>query len=100
MQPLLDVEPNAELELQLRFKPEADSTLDLLEDQQAQPFEPVFREDSQIAGGQICVQAGIVRASQVLYEPWVCLPISDAVAWPPPEPAPASAESAESAGLD
>jgi hypothetical protein len=93
VQPLLDVESDAELELQLRFKPEPDSTLDLLEGHQAQPFEPVFREDFQIAGGQVCVQAGVVRASHVLYESWVCLPTSDAVEWSPP----AAAESGEPA---
>jgi hypothetical protein len=98
VQTLLDVEPSEQLELQLRFKPEPDSALDLLENVETQPFQPVFREDWQIAGGKVCVQAGVVRDAQVLFEPWVCLPVSDAVEYSPqaeqPEPA------AEAAPLD
>jgi len=83
VQALLDDEPDADLELQLRFKPEPDSPLDLLEAMEAIPFEPVFRDAIDIAGGKICVQAGVVRSTQVLFEPWVCLPTSDAVEWSP-----------------
>jgi hypothetical protein len=30
-------------------------------------------------GGRICVQGGVEIGAEVLYEPWRCLPASDAV---------------------
>lgn len=98
VQPLLDAEPSEELELQLRFKPQPDSPLDALENVPAQPFQPVLREDAQIAGGRVCVQAGVVREGQVLFEPWVCLPTADATRWSPAQEQPGDAE--QSAPVD
>jgi hypothetical protein len=71
--------------LTLRFKPAADSTHEKIDTHPTTAFDPVWRGPADIAGGQICVQAGIdVFAGTTLYEPWVCLPIGDAVEWEPP----------------
>jgi hypothetical protein len=85
VQALVDEAADEDLKLQLRFKPEPDSALDLMENVAAVPFEPAFREDIEIAAGKICVQAGVVWGTQVLFEPWVCLPTADAVEWSPLE---------------
>lgn len=67
---------------QLRFKPAADSDLEDVETENTLFGEPVWRASSQIAGGRVCVQAGVTGfGKQVLYEPWVCLPVRDAVDW-------------------
>lgn len=72
--------------LTLRFKPAPDSTYDTIDAHPTMAFAPVWRNPSDIAGGQICVQAGIdVFGGATLYEPWGCLPIGDAVEWEPPE---------------
>ena len=71
--------------VQLRFKPAADSSIDDLETEDTLPEQPVWRESSQIEAGRICVQAGVTGfAKQVLYEPWVCLPVSGAAPWTSP----------------
>jgi hypothetical protein len=83
VQPLLEGEmtEDAAQELQLRFKPEPDSAIAQLEAARAVPSIPVWRAAAKISGGKVCVQAGVVRGEQVLYEPWVCLPLDDAVEW-------------------
>ncbi|MET0661313.1 MAG: hypothetical protein ABW110_24510 [Steroidobacteraceae bacterium] len=68
--------------VQLRFKPEADSSLDDLETENTLFEQPVWRAPEQISGGRVCVQAGVTGfAKQVLYEPWTCLPVSGAGPW-------------------
>jgi hypothetical protein len=67
--------------LRLRFKPTPRSPLDELESYGASTATPIWRDDSEIAGGQVCVQAGVVVAQRTLYESWTCLPVRDAVAW-------------------
>ena len=84
VQPLVDVD-DPDLEIHLRFKPEPDSEVDQLDYEVSAPSDPVWRKASSISGGKICVQAGIERGSQVLFEPWTCLPTADAVEWEPPE---------------
>jgi hypothetical protein len=68
--------------VQVRFKPTADSGIEHLEIANTLYGEPIWRHPAQIEAGRICVQAGVTGfAKQVLYEPWVCLPVSSAVAW-------------------
>lgn len=68
--------------VQLRFKPAADSSIEDLETENTLFEQPVWRDSEQIAGGRICVQAGVTGfAKQVLYEPWTCLPVSGASPW-------------------
>jgi hypothetical protein len=65
--------------LTLRFKPAPDSGFDDYEVFRVQPGESVWRQRRDIQGGRICVQAGLLLPpDQVLYEPWMCLPTSDA----------------------
>ena len=68
--------------VQLRFKPAADSSIEDLETENTLFEQPVWRDPEQIAGGRVCVQAGVTGfAKQVLYEPWTCLPVSGASPW-------------------
>jgi hypothetical protein len=70
----------------LRFKPMASSSFDTFDTENVAPDQPAWRDASQIAGGQVCVQAGLpLAASNVLYEPWTCLATRDADSWAPPD---------------
>jgi hypothetical protein len=72
--------------VQLRFKPTPESSFDKFDVELVAPGEVGWREDFQIAGAQICVQAGLpLERGKVLYEPWACLPTRDADPWEPPE---------------
>lgn len=71
--------------LRLRFKPAPRSSLDDLESFSASTTTPIWRHGHDIAGGQVCVQAGVVVARWTLFESWSCLPVRDAVAWIRPE---------------
>jgi hypothetical protein len=68
--------------LRLRFKPARGSALPALDSYRASTATPIWRDDHEMAGGQVCVQAGVVVAQRTLYESWTCLPVRDAVAWP------------------
>ncbi len=68
--------------VQLRFRPALDSSIEELDTENALFGQPVWRHPSQIAGGRVCVQAGLTGfAKQVLYEPWICMPVRDAAPW-------------------
>jgi len=45
----------------------------------AAPSQPVWPRPRDMSGGRMCVQAGVNVGAEVLYEPWTCLPTSDAV---------------------
>jgi hypothetical protein len=62
----------------LRFKPLADSPSSQFQTVNGVAGRPSWRGQFGIAGGRICVQAGIRVGGEVLFEPWSCLPTSGA----------------------
>ena len=64
----------------LRFRPGPESDLSTYDTYALLPGERQWREAQQIRKGQICVQAGVrLPEGNALYEPWACLPVSDAI---------------------
>jgi len=79
VQVLVDPEGAAIDRLLIRLKPEPESSFDDYEAYQASPDEPTWRDPAQIMNGTVCAQPGLaIPPDQVLYEPWTCLPTSDA----------------------
>lgn len=77
---VLDPESNAAgRELVIRFRPAPDSPLADIQGFSAAPNEPAWPRGRTMLGGRICVQGGVELGAEVLYEPWRCLPASDAV---------------------
>lgn len=70
---------------ELRFKPHRDSDFDRYESTTVVGARPTWRPKSQIQRGEICVQVGVPLAQRILYEPWTCLPVSDAAPWNGPD---------------
>ena len=66
-------------ELLIRFRPAPDSPLADIQGFPVAPNEPVWPRGRTMLGGRICVQGGVEIGAEVLYEPWRCLPASDAV---------------------
>jgi len=78
---VLDAESNdaAGHELLIRFRPAPDSPLSDIQGFNVAPNEPAWPRGRTMLGGRICVQGGVEIGAEVLYEPWRCLPASDAV---------------------
>jgi hypothetical protein len=90
VQVLVDPEGAAVDRLLIRFKPEAESSFDDYEAYRASPDEPTWRDADEVMNATVCAQPGLpIPPDQVLYEPWTCLPVSDAE--PFVEPAPSEA---------
>ena len=70
---------SSEHELVIRFRPAPDSPLSDYQQSDAIPNDPVWPRGRTMRGGRICVQPGVKIGAEVLYEPWTCLPTSDAV---------------------
>ena len=70
---------SAEHPLVIRFRPAPDSPLTDLQRFSATPNEPVWPRSRTMLGGRVCVQAGVEIGAEVLFEPWTCLPTSEAV---------------------
>jgi hypothetical protein len=70
---------SAEHPLVIRFRPAPDSPLSDLQRFSAMPNEPVWPRSRSMLGGRVCVQAGVEIGAEVLFEPWTCLPASEAV---------------------
>jgi len=68
----------AEHPLVIRFRPAPDSPLTDYQRFSANPDEPVWPRSRTVLGGRLCVQAGVEIGAEVLYEPWTCLPTSEA----------------------
>jgi hypothetical protein len=66
-------------ELVMRFRPAPDSPLSEYRQFPAAPNEPVWPGGGNMLGGRVCVQPGVRVGAEVLYEPWTCLPTSEAV---------------------
>jgi len=66
-------------ELLIRFRPAPDSPLADIQGFGVAPNEPAWPRGRTMLGGRICVQGGVEIGAEVLYEPWRCLPASDAV---------------------
>lgn len=62
----------------LRFKPLPDSPNSQYQTINGVAGQPSWRDPFGIAGGRICVQAGIRVGGEILYEPWNCIPTSNA----------------------
>jgi hypothetical protein len=63
----------------LRFKPEPDSPSHLFRQADAVAGVPSWLRRTEIAGGRVCVQPGLeVGDEELLFEPWSCIPTSDA----------------------
>jgi hypothetical protein len=69
----------AEHPLVIRFRPAPDSPLTDYQRFSATPNEPVWPRSRTMMGGRICVQPGVEIGAEVLFEPWTCLPSSEAV---------------------
>ena len=66
-------------DLVLRFRPAPDSPLTEYRQLPAVANQPVWPGGRNMSGSRICVQPGVRVGAEVLYEPWMCLPTSDAV---------------------
>lgn len=69
----------AEHSFVMRFRPAPDSPLSEYRQFSVTPNEPVWPGARQMRGGRVCVQPGVRLGAEVLYEPWTCLPTSEAV---------------------
>ena len=65
--------------LVIRFRPAPDSALADLQQFIVEPGQPAWPRGRTILGGRICVQGGVEIGAETLYEPWTCLPASEAV---------------------
>jgi hypothetical protein len=65
--------------LVIRFRAAPDSPLTDLQRFSATPNEPVWPRARSMLGGRVCVQAGVEIGGEALFEPWTCLPTSEAV---------------------
>jgi hypothetical protein len=74
-------ESTAAYEFVMRFRPAPDSPLSDYRQFPAVANQPVWPAARNTSGGRVCVQPGVRLGAEVLYEPWVCLPTSDAVAF-------------------
>jgi hypothetical protein len=85
VQALSDIETDAR-SLQLRFKPQRDSSFDRYDHARPTGDRPVWRPKSHVQHGEVCVQVGLrLGHGRVLYEPWTCLPAAEAAVWEEPE---------------
>ncbi len=74
--------PQGELEehaFVIRFRPAPDSPLTDYQRFDAAPNAPVWPGSRSVLGGRLCVQPGVKIGAEVLYEPWTCLPTSEAM---------------------
>jgi len=69
----------AEFGFVMRFRPAPDSPLAEYRQFPATLNEPVWPGSRQMLGGRVCLQPGVEVGAEVLYEPWTCLPTSEAV---------------------
>ena len=64
----------------LRFRPGPESDFSTYDTYSLAPGAPQWRDQASIRKSQLCVQAGVrLPEGNVLYEPWACLPLSDAI---------------------
>jgi hypothetical protein len=80
--PVLDpphTENPAAYEFVMRFRPAPDSPLTDYRQFPAVANQPVWPAARNMSGGRVCMQPGVRVGAEVLYEPWTCLPTSDAV---------------------
>jgi len=63
----------------IRFRPAPDSPLTDYQRFDAAPSVPVWPSGRSVRGGRLCVQPGVEIGAEVLYEPWTCLPTSEAM---------------------
>jgi len=76
---VLDAPDAATHSLVLRFRPAPDSPLSDYRQFPATANRPVWPGARNMSSSRVCVQAGVSIGAEVLYEPWTCLPTSDAV---------------------
>ena len=82
---LVDSPLPKEWSLVLRFRPGPESAFSTYDTFNVEPDQPHWREAQSIRKAQLCVQAGVrMPHGNVLYEPWSCLPVSEAVQWTAP----------------
>jgi len=63
----------------MRFRRAPDSPLSDYRQFPAAPKQPVWPRGRDMSGGRVCVQPGVNVGEEVLYEPWTCLPTSEAI---------------------
>jgi hypothetical protein len=66
-------------ELVMRFRPAPDSSSAEYRQLSAVAGRPVWPGGRYGFAGRVCVQPGVRVGAEVLYEPWTCLPTSDAI---------------------
>ena len=66
-------------ELVMRFRPAPDSSYTEYRQLSAAPNAPVWPGRRYGFAGRLCVQPGVTVGAEVLFEPWTCLPTSDAI---------------------
>lgn len=70
--------------LSIRFRPGRDSPFSEYDTFNVAVDQPAWREARRIRNGQLCVQAGVkLPEGNVIYEPWECLPVDEAIPWNP-----------------
>ena len=69
----------AEYSFVMRFRPAPDSSFAEYRQRPAVPYVPVWPGSRNLSAGRVCVQPGVDVGAEILFEPWVCLPASDAV---------------------
>lgn len=66
----------------LRFRPGPESDSSTFDSYDLAPDQPQWREAASIRKAQLCVQAGVrLPQGNALYEPWACVPVSEAMEW-------------------
>lgn len=79
---VVDDELPEDWSLTLRFRPGPESPFSTYDSFTVAPEQAEWREAKDIRRGQLCVQAGLrMPVGNVLYEPWACVPLSEAVEW-------------------
>jgi hypothetical protein len=63
----------------MRFRPAPDSPLADYRQVPALANKPAWPGGRNMFGGRVCVQPGVRVGAEILFEPWTCLPTSDAV---------------------
>jgi hypothetical protein len=63
----------------MRFRPAPDSSSSEFRQYPAVANQPVWPRSRDMSGGLVCVQPGVHVGAEILFEPWTCLPATDAV---------------------
>jgi hypothetical protein len=77
--PAVDAPQEADSTFVVRFRPAPDSPSSEFRQFATVANEPAWPRPGDVRGGRLCVQAGVNVGAEVLFEPWACLPTSEAI---------------------